>query len=540
MVKFRTLRNAEAYVTPSIGSSEEEEPPKPPPKTFDVSDVIEMLGFGRYQWKVVFVMGLMSFADSCEIWLSSIILKMLVCEWNLSVIEMALIPATVLFFYAIGSIMSGKFADKFGRWPCLLIAYYVICITGVLSAFATSYYFFIIVRSITGFGIGASYGVSVSYTMEFVPKSYRYSTSLALNMFWIAGSVYECVVAIFVMDLEGGWRIQIILTAIPCFFTLFFLHFCDESPRYLAVTDQSEAAREVLEKISKANGYIMPPGEIVASQQRRGEYKDIYKQPFTRTSIVVTIIFWCNMWLGYGIVFLVPDMMSHSYCYMSEFFDVIYITKHGCINYTKAEYIFFLVIIFCCLPGYVLGPWTCEKFGRLPTFYYSTWGSLVSTTMLLFCFGSIIIYIELFFVALFYMAMDAVLWIYVPEYYPTYIRSTAVGVINGIGKVGGALGVLVTLYLDAYNIQYTIGVYIVIIIFAILGTFFLNTETRGRVLVDERTYLAPETEPISGASQEDYGSAENTGAESEREQEQAETQPDEDAGPSEQSLDKTK
>ena len=43
------------------------------------------------------------------------------------------------------------------------------------------------------------------------------------------------------------------------------------------------------------------------------------------------------MWTGYGILFLVPDMMSHGYCSMSEWFDVIYITKNGCINYTRVR-----------------------------------------------------------------------------------------------------------------------------------------------------------------------------------------------------------
>ena len=76
---------------------------------------------------------------------------MLVCEWDLSTIEMALIPSCVLFFYAIGSIMSGKLADKFGRWPNLLAAYYLICISGTASAVATSYIMFIICRSLTGY-----------------------------------------------------------------------------------------------------------------------------------------------------------------------------------------------------------------------------------------------------------------------------------------------------------------------------------------------------------------------------------------------------
>ena len=138
------------------------------------------------------------------------------------------------------------------------------------------------------------------------------------------------------------------------------------------------------------------------------------------------------------------------------------------------------------IPGYVIGPWTCDKLGRLITFYYSTWGGLVGTCLLLFCFGSIIIYTELFIALTFYCIFNAVLWIYAPEYYPTYIRSTAVGLVNGISKFGAAAGVLTTLILDTVSIVYTIYTYIIILSIASLTTLALRNETRGTLLKDDR------------------------------------------------------
>lgn len=93
---------------------------------------------------------------------------------------------------------------------------------------------------------------------------------------------------------------------------------------------------------------------------------------------------------------------------------------------------FFLAVTLLSIPGYIIGPWTCEKLGRLITFYYSAWGGLVFTAITLFCIGSIVIYTELAVGLTCYCIFNSVLWIYTPEYYPTYIRSTAVGLINGI------------------------------------------------------------------------------------------------------------
>ena len=225
--------------TPPIGPP----PPLPPSMSytlphdkedihyFDVNETIEMIGWGRYQNGVICVMGMMSFADASEIWLSTIILKQLACEWGLSTLEKALVPSCVLFFMAIGSILSGKMADKFGRWPVLMVMYYLLCTFAIGSAFAPNYIFFLICRSICGFCIGASYGVSICYMAEVVPISDRSFNIFILDVFWTAGSIYICICAYFVMDLQNGWRIEVLLCALPCFITLFFLHFCDESPR---------------------------------------------------------------------------------------------------------------------------------------------------------------------------------------------------------------------------------------------------------------------------------------------------------------------
>ena len=44
------------------------------------------------------------------------------CEWDLSLLQKALVPSMVLGFMAVGSVMSGKLADTFGRLPVLLVS----------------------------------------------------------------------------------------------------------------------------------------------------------------------------------------------------------------------------------------------------------------------------------------------------------------------------------------------------------------------------------------------------------------------------------
>lgn len=40
---------------------------------YTVSECIELIGYGKYHWKVVATMGMMSAADSAEIWIIGLI-----------------------------------------------------------------------------------------------------------------------------------------------------------------------------------------------------------------------------------------------------------------------------------------------------------------------------------------------------------------------------------------------------------------------------------------------------------------------------------
>ena len=57
---------------------------------FQVSDLVEQIGWGRYHWKVVIGMGMMSFADAAEIWIISLISKDLVCEWGINSLQVSM------------------------------------------------------------------------------------------------------------------------------------------------------------------------------------------------------------------------------------------------------------------------------------------------------------------------------------------------------------------------------------------------------------------------------------------------------------------
>ena len=77
-------------------------------------------------------------------------------------------------------------------------------------------------------------------------------------------------------------------------------------------------------------------------------------------------------------------------------------------------------------------------------------------------------------------------WIYCPEYFPTYIRSSAVGILDATGKVGAMTGSFLSEYLDNFSIRYSLYAYTSVVVLACVACVFLDKETKGEKLIDSR------------------------------------------------------
>lgn len=81
-------------------------------------------------------------------------------------------------------------------------------------------------------------------------------------------------------------------------------------------------------------------------------------------------------------------------------------------------------------------------------------------------------------------AYNQILWIYTPESYPTYIRNTAVGTLNSIGKIGAATGTFLVETTDAASIRGSLGLFLFLGIVLIGASALLKKETKNVQLQD--------------------------------------------------------
>src|SRR5829696_1289741 len=122
----------------------------------------------------------------------------------------------------VGGLYFGRLADKIGRKKLFMLTLAIFLAGSVLTAFSTSFIWFLVCRVITGAGVGGEYSAIHAAVDELIPARVRGAVDLIIGgSFWIGtilGSLASVLLlneALFARDI--GWRFAFGLAAIMGF-----------------------------------------------------------------------------------------------------------------------------------------------------------------------------------------------------------------------------------------------------------------------------------------------------------------------------------
>lgn len=145
---------------PEVESRDYEHRPQPDSndakKLLTVQDAVDALGFGKFQVKLSMLTGLTWMSDAMEMMLLSILGPQLLCDWRLTTFQVALLTSAVFIGMGISSPLWGMACDNYGRKMGLTISMVWTFYYGLLSAFAPTYGWMVVLRALVGVGIGGA------------------------------------------------------------------------------------------------------------------------------------------------------------------------------------------------------------------------------------------------------------------------------------------------------------------------------------------------------------------------------------------------
>lgn len=391
--------------------------------------------------KLLRVAGVGWMFDAMDVGILSFVIAALVVDWNLTPQQAGWIGSMNSIGMAVGALLFGVLADKVGRKKIFMWTLILFSVASGLSALTTTLAMFLLFRFFVGMGLGGELPVASTLVSESVKAEERGRVVVLLESFWAAGWLLAAILSYFVIPAEfwpiEGWRVALLLTAIPAFYALYIRINLPDSPQFTVKAESKK--RTVMQNM-----------------------REVWAKDQARSTLMLWVLWFMVVFSYYGMFLWLPSVM------VGKGFDLI------------SSFKYVLIMTLAQLPGYFTAAWFIEKMGR--KFVLVTY--LIGTAASAYVFGGAedvtVLLVSGMFLSFFNLGAWGALYAYTPEQYPTIIRGTGAGMAAAIGRVGGIFGPLLvgSLLAKGYDYGLIFTIFCVAILIGAAAVLFLGKETK--------------------------------------------------------------
>jgi MFS transporter, putative metabolite:H+ symporter len=439
----------------------------PLPRTrVDVEDVLRRGGFTSFHRRAVAVTGFAWTFVAMEILLVGFTVPVFIALWGISGSLAGWITASALAGSLAGSVVFGRLADLIGRRRIFVGAILWYASFTALTALAWGPWSVSGFRFLAGIGLGALLVVDPSMLSEYLPPQNRGRFLVFLDFFWPVGLLLATGLSWVFLDQVGGeygWRYLFLAASFPAFLAFLARLNLPESPYWLARKGRTKEAADVLEEIT---GQPVSADELDALEERRGSVRELVSQKLRSRSTMIVLV-WIALNISYyGLFLWLPFVIQ------------------GEKDFSINVYLLLALSALSQFPGYAASIWLVDRIGRKPTLtLFLALGGVSALTFALADTQAVYV-ASLFFVGFFNLGAWGAVYPYTAELFPTHVRSSAFGMVEGFGK-GAAIGgpYLFGALIDWSGDTVWSLVFVALVMVAGATAMLFGRETRGERLV---------------------------------------------------------
>lgn len=472
----------------------------------ELNDVMENLGLGSYQVYTMLLLAGIVVQDGSEMLLLSALIRSMATEFGADPVVRGMAVSVVFVGMLLGGLMSGVIGDRCGRRLTSIGAYMFTCFFGLSCTLAWSMSVVIVLRFFMGIGVGIGVPATTTLMVEILPTKTRAIVySGAWNLMFVLGQMWAAIgLMIFMPDLKGSqWRTLCIWSAAP---SLVLLPFCflylKESPRWLMVNRRKDELESLLRYAALCNGHpnldttldesiCDPEEQTEALRGARGSdaapdddsdsdtdlsvvrrLQMCFNSENARTTLICSFLCMVCNFMFYG----------QSYAFTQEF------------RTEKNDWVLpateLLLTSIFTLPGTALASWfILSNIGNCQSMSFCAASTAaLSIFMIAGDYSHPLVYDgSCYMYVLFNTALFNIVYVYVPEAYPSVIRQTGVSMCMSVGRLGSIVAPVIFEVLWSEFNKSHVPFLLLIAAMGFMGSFlarFLTLETKGLRLAE--------------------------------------------------------
>jgi putative MFS transporter len=382
---------------------------------------------GRFHLALMLLSGSCWMLAAYGVTIIGFLLPALRSEWQVSTQLLGLMASMGMAGMLVGSIVAGTLSDRFGRRNTLAGTLLYLGIVFLISAKAWSYNSLLVMRLLTGVGLGAILPVSSTLVTEFSPARYRGAMAVLLNACWGLGGTLAALVG-YSLVLNYGWRPAMLLGGLALLISPLVRLLLPESMRFLLGKGRAEEAQKELSRVHlRPAAEPSPPIAGAPSQAITIEKPGggIWSAAYARVTFSLWFLWVAMNFLYQGAYIWLPTLLASTQ--VSE----------------GRSFLLTLLISLGQIPGTLIVAFLADRVSRRKLIIASV--ALLSAGAFLFGLSQKDAWILAmgFLLMLFNGMAWGIAYPFSTELYPTRMRGSATGWATGIGRAGGVLAPIV-------------------------------------------------------------------------------------------------
>ncbi|GAA2428737.1 MFS transporter [Streptomyces mauvecolor] len=366
-----------------------------------------------------------NFSDGYALGMIGAVLATLTDARHLSGVWQGLLGASALIGLFFGSIVLGRVGDIIGRQKLYIYNFVLITIASALQLWARDPALLFTLRLLIGFGLGADYAVGPTMLSEFAPRRLRGVLLGSLTVMWTVGYVLAGILGTYLGKSQDAAYLLLASGAVPALLVLLLRIGTPESPSWLISQGRVAEARDIARKYLKAELGPAEAAPAARGTSTSAAYRELFSPGQARRTWFGTVFYSAQVLPYFAIYTFMPTILA-----------ALHVPDPDLQN---------LLLNLFLLGGGIIGLWFLQKTGRRPLTIV-TFGIMTAALALMgaFAHASTIALMVPFLVYTFVMAGASNLTqVYPAELYPTHLRATGVGFLNGTSRIASAVGTFI-------------------------------------------------------------------------------------------------
>ncbi|MGB1990256.1 MAG: MFS transporter [Cycloclasticus pugetii] len=424
-------------------------------KPLDMSAIIEENPLGKFQQLVMLFCALIIIFDGFDVLAIAFAAPDLSKALEIANSDLGYVFAAGLFGMMLGALILGPVGDKYGRRNAVISSVCMFGLCTLLTGFIETYNELVLLRFLTGLGLGGALPNAMALMTEYVSTRYRNIAIAVIFLGMPIGGISGGIIASEIIPAYGWASLFYVGGVLPLLLVPVLILYLPESPRFLVEhdNDNDKLLCKIAQKIESRRE--VPSNSVFYHHpvEKHFPVKALFMERRQADTLLIWVVFFFNLLVAYFLYSWIPTLLVEAGYQLSEATKtVIVLNIGGAISpFILAKFISYWgskrVLVVC----FVLAGFSMMAVGQF--------GSAINMVMILSFFAG-------FFVVGGQVSLNAL-----SSYmYPTHIRSTGVGWALGIGRIGSIVGPLLAGALVAASFGLDVN-------FIVFGSFCFVTAT---------------------------------------------------------------